>query len=456
MTETRDSAIQFLYDRVNYERFASMPYGDRHLKLGRMRRLLRLLGSPERETPVVHIAGTKGKGSTAAILTSILHAAGYTVGGYASPHLERIEERISTNGQPCGTARFVELVRHVRPAVEKMERETPDDGPTFFEIMTAMAWRHFICEQADIGVLEVGMGGRLDSTNVCCPLVTAITSIDLDHTEQLGTTLAEIAAEKAGVTKSGIPMVSGVVAAEPAEVIAEKCREMEAPLIRVGSDFVTRGADTPLDAGIAWPTFDFEWTPGGVRRRLLEGLQLGVLGGHQVANAGVALAIVESLREQGWTVPEQAIREGLRSVRCPARVEVVSERPTVIIDGAHNPASASALMETLDDVFPVQQGGKRYLILAATMDKNVEEMVRSLAPRFDRIVATRYTTSPRACSIEQLACLVRAATGADCRTCDDPREAFDLCISEASSDDLICVTGSMYLAGELRSHALAD
>src|SRR5262245_48974556 len=250
-TSPQDTALQFLLGRINYEHSAAMPYGARAMRLDRMRHLLHELGNPQDRLPIVHIAGTKGKGSTAAITAAILTAAGYRTGLYHSPHLDRVEERLIVDGQTCPPAEFVELIQQVRPVAEAMDRLTsppaepaptppPAGGqclsysPTFFELTTAIALLHFVRRAVDAVVLEVGLGGRLDSTNVCRPRVTVITNISFDHTRQLGNTLAKIAREKAGIIKPGVPVVSGVLTDEPRWVIEQVAAAAGSPLRQLG------------------------------------------------------------------------------------------------------------------------------------------------------------------------------------------------------------------------------
>ena len=232
-------SIEFLLGRENYERWRKMPYDPARMGLDRMHQLLEAIGSPQRGLPIVHVAGTKGKGSTSAMIAAALSAAGYRTGLFTSPHLERIEQRMTIDGQPCEVEEFTTLVDLLRPAVEALDRRAAKDqtGPTFFEIMTAMAFLHFARQKVQAAVLEVGLGGRLDATNVCQPVVSVITSISFDHVQQLGNTLAAIAGEKAGIIKPGVPVVSGVVAAEARDVIRQVCRKRSCRLVERDVDF---------------------------------------------------------------------------------------------------------------------------------------------------------------------------------------------------------------------------
>ena len=462
-----EAALAYLYGRVNYERSSRIPYQERHFKLDRMRRLLAALGNPQAAVPAVHIAGTKGKGSTAAFTASILHAAGYRTGVYTSPHLDRLEQRFVVDGQACSTGDLVELVGCVRSAVEA---EDLDADATYFELTTAMAFLHFQRRQVDVGVLEVGLGGRLDSTNVCRPVVTAITSISFDHQRQLGSTLSEIAAEKAGIIKRGVPVICGVREPAARRVIRRRSEQLGSPLRLVDEDFFyrlrrpdTRSDGAASDASraeqpIEHVRFDF-WREGLPDTDLRRDLRLGVLGEHQARNAATSLAVVDELRSLGWSISARAQRQGLADTVCPARVEMVGNAPPTIIDAAHNIASCEALVATLRDAFPRRE---KTLIFATSQDKDADGMLRVLLPHFARVVLTRYRHNPRTVDPNHLLELtqrVLAETGVDGRqapvvaVAPDPDSAWQMARSTMQSGELLCVTGSFFLAAELRSHA---
>lgn len=440
-TTRRDAALAWLLGRINYERVLVIPYQERQLKLDRMRQLLTRLGSPDAGMRIVHLAGTKGKGSTAKMTAAMLEASGYGTGVYSSPHLERIEERFAVAGQPCSAEDLVSLVDRIRPVVSAMDAECgdPAEGPTFFDIATAMAFLHFADRQVDAAVIEVGLGGRLDSTNVCTPLVTVVTSISLDHTKQLGDTLGRIAGEKAGIAKPGVPMVCGVTQQEPQGVIAAEAKRHGCRLIQVGEDF---GYSREVSPGGATMNF---WRRSGDKRVEWPGLVLGPAGEHQARNAAVALAVIGELADQGWSLPEQACREALERLRLPGRVEVFPGKPTVVIDTAHNEASAQALAQSLGELGRFDH---RTLVLAASRDKDVRAIAAALVPAFDRVLVTRYLETPRAVPPEELAELIRPHGSAE--VIADPKEALSAATSAAGSDDLVCVTGSFFIAAELR------
>lgn len=509
MKSSCDSAADYLMSRIDWERAKSIPYAERTFRLDRMRQLLALLGDPQESLKIVHVAGTKGKGSTTAMLASIFHAAGLKAGAFTSPHLERIEERFAIDGRPCSGETFAELIELIRPVVEVIDREMPGDGPTYFEIATAVALLCFVRAKVDVAVLEVGLGGRLDSTNVCQPEVSVITSISLDHTEQLGSTLAEIATEKAGIIKSGVPIISGVLAPEAQAVLRRTCREHGSTLLELGTDFhaacVSRGSEPDWQAHF----FDYHEADHDYSK-----LKLGMLGAHQTQNAAVAIATIHQLRRQGWTISESALRQGLATARCPARVELFDEtlqgKPLVVIDAAHNGASIESLIETLARSIPAK---RRHLLFATTVEKDLSAMIGPLIRAFDRIIFTRYTINPRSVDPTELlqlaekerkgglapfaACGPKGAShkrglapfaacgpkGASHKRClspssvpthhskhdasrsdeqarrlsestfevdDDPIRAFERLRVEAGPDELICVTGSFFIAAEVR------
>lgn len=463
LREQREAALEFLLGRINYERTPIIPYSQRHLKLDRMRQLLTRLGNPDAGMPIVHVAGTKGKGSTSALIGSVLQSAGYQVGLFSSPHLADIEERFAINGSACSGEDFVALIAQLRPVVQAMDEEAVRQAdtslsPTYFELTTALALMHFAQKCVDVAVLEVGLGGRLDSTNVCQPLVSVITSISFDHTKQLGNTLAQIAAEKAGIIKPGVPVLCGPLAAEPRETIARIAKQHGCRLIESGVDFSFQ-YEPPSLAERPDAVGKLQFISSHADQELeLRNLSLQLVGQHQGANAALALATCLELRRQGWSIPEESIREGLHALTLPGRIEVVHREPTVVLDVAHNVASARALVEALQTSFAAEE---RVLVLAASRDKDVPGIVRELLPYFKRIFVTQYKNNPRAVPVAKLATIVReeytkSELERELELFESPepldawRQAAQSVPAELSKSALICVTGSFFIVAELR------
>jgi dihydrofolate synthase/folylpolyglutamate synthase len=401
---------------------------------------------------IVHVAGTKGKGSTAAMIAAALSASGVRTGLYCSPHLHRLEERFTIDGRAASPTELVELVEEVREAVERLELEDPQlrlRGSTFFEITTAMGLMHFARRNVGAIVLEVGMGGRLDSTNVVHPLVSIITSISFDHMRQLGHTLGLIAREKAGILKRGRPAVSGVCDAEAQGPIRRLAGARRCRLYELGTDF--RFDTIPPEPPLTRPTT----CQVAVRtwRRDWGTLAVPLLGPHQAHNAAIALAGLDVLAEvqPSLAVSRADVVRGFAGLRWPARVEVLGQKPWLIIDGAHNGASAAALAGTLDMCFP---RCRRTLVFGTTRDKDLPGQLKALLPWFDTLIATRYVENPRSISPDIIATAVLLLTGQSIRTTEDPAEALELAYQLTPPDGLICFTGSLFLAAEARALVL--
>ena len=440
---SQEQSRAFWYSLINYEQ--RTPAAD-DLKLDRMRALLARLGNPQNRLRILHIAGTKGKGSTSAMLASVLRRAGCRTGLFTSPHLCRVEERFQVDGAPITAGELTALLNDVRRAVEGV----PHPAITFFEAATAVGFLHFVQRRVDAAVVEVGLGGRFDSTNVCRPVVAAITSISLDHTRQLGDRVAMIAMEKAGIVKPGRPTLSGATAPEARSVIERICRERGSPLRQLGVDF-----------HYEYEPGRIHGEPGGVgargeqparvrvrTRQVWPWMALSLLGEHQAANAALAVACVEQLRAEGWTIPDAAVSAGLAATDWPARMEVVGRHPLVVLDCAHNTASAEALVRTLRESFPPC---RRLLIFAGSNDKDLAGMFRILGPHFAHVFLTPYLGSARSTPPEQLAALLGAAGGPPATQCVAPAAAWEAARAMARPDDLVCVTGSVFLAGEMRT-----
>jgi dihydrofolate synthase/folylpolyglutamate synthase len=445
------ASLDYLYGRLDYER-VGMPRSAGELGLSRMRRLLRALGDPQDGLRIVHVAGTKGKGSTSALIASAASAAGIRTGLFSSPHLHALEERYRIDGEPIEAAGLVWLADAVRGAVARLDAEaarTDGRAPTFFEITTAMGLLHFARRGCGLVVLETGMGGRLDSTNTVRPAVSVLTTISFDHTRQLGNTLGAIAGEKAGIIKRGRPVVSGVRGDEARAVIRRVAGVRRSVLHEIDTDF---GYDEVEPSGpIVVPT------AGRVRvstwKRDWPWLRLPLLGPHQAHNAATALAALDALADQGSIeIGPESVERGWASLRFPARCEVVGERPWLVIDGAHNVESAQALAATLRVNLPA---GPRTLVFGTTREKDLDGQLRALLPLATRCVATCYRENPRAVAPEVVAeAMGRLAPGCAVTVAMGPAEALEAARAVTPREGLIVVTGSLFLAAEARALVL--
>lgn len=421
--EYRDS-LAYLY---SLEKFG-MIFG-----LTQVERILGAIGNPHQELQVIHIGGTNGKGSTAAMIASVLQTEGYRVGLYTSPHLVRFNERIQINGQEIEDERVTELTDWMRDRIEAEGIEGPF---TFFDFTTALALLYFKQNLVDLAVVEVGLGGRLDSTNVVDPLLSIITNIAKDHEEQLGHGILKIAEEKAGIIKKGRPLVTAASQPRVLRLFSNLCRQKEAPYFRVGKEF-----------NYSWRggrEFDYD----GWHRKLWN-VSLGLLGRHQVINATTALGALEVLEELGYRVSTEAMLEGLRDVRWPGRLEMIHATPRVILDGAHNPAGARVLEEALRKEFEF-----RHLILLVGIlkDKDIRAILQTLSPLAHQIILSR-------ASIERAApaALLKTALGRHgdkAEVIENLEEAIEKGLSLTGEDDLLLITGSLYVVGEARAYFL--
>jgi dihydrofolate synthase/folylpolyglutamate synthase len=438
MPSRYDDALDYLYSLINYEIQRPERYAPDVVSLDRPRALLAALGDPQEAYPVVHLTGTKGKGSVSAFCASALQAAGLRVGLYTSPHLQDFRERFRVNNALIEPEALADLVDQVRPAVAAIP------GLTWFEVVTAIAFLYFARARVDVAVVEVGLGGRLDATNVVrAPLVSTITSLSYDHMALLGNTLAEIAYEKSGIIKPGVPVVSAPQAPEAMEVVERIAAERNAPLTVVGRDvtFEAGAADEYgqfFSVGAPGKESQTYWTP--------------LLGVHQALNAAVAIATLGRVREAGLPVDDRSVHAGLRLVNWPGRLEVVRRAPWLVLDVAHNGASAERLREALTDIFLSRRPGARVvLVFGAFKDKDVPAMFQALLPITDQLVLMQ-AMSPRAFGVGELAELARQSgyQGA-IEALPAARDALGFAETCARPDDLICVTGSLSVVGEMRS-----
>lgn len=398
------------------------------LGLDRTRELLGKLNDPQKELKFIHIAGTNGKGSTAAMLSSILEEAGYRVGLYTSPFINRFNERMQVNHQPIPDEELAALTEYVRPHADAMA-----DSPTEFELITALAMVWFARQKCDIVVLEVGMGGELDSTNIIdVPEAAVIAAMGMDHVKELGPTMADIARAKAGIIKEGGRVVSYGGNPEADEVIAAVCRARNASLCQ--PDF---SAIVPGDFSLEGQTFSYKgW----------RGLRIPLVGAYQMNNAAVVLETVEVLRQRGWSVSDEAVRQGLADTRWPARFEVLRRDPVFIVDGGHNPHGIRATAESLSRLFP---GRKITFVTGVMADKDVEHILGLIVPLADQFFTVR-PDNPRAMDAGELARRIEAM-GAKATACASVRDGVDRAIQAEGPHGVACALGSLYMSGEVRS-----
>ena len=451
-------AQAFLYRRFDFERTMvaqpTVPF-----KLDRMRNLAARLGNPQQDIPAVHIAGTKGKGSTAAMTASILTAAKHKTGLFTSPHLESLRQRFQIDGKLCSKSEFVKLVNQLVPAVQAMDVETniqPDKDlkTTFFELTTALAFLWFQQQQVDIAVIEVGLGGRLDSTNICHSIVTAITNISLDHTSLLGNTVELIAAEKAGIIKPNVPLVHGCTAG-PQHEIESRAQQADARITRATQAIeYSIAAQSAQSATLRDVSMIIDHTT-----KTWPILEIGLPGQHQINNALVVLGIVGCLIEQGFEIGDQAIIEGLAHANCPGRLEYITGQPAILLDVAHNPDSITKLTEYLQQHFADQNW---HLVFSCSEDKQVADMLDILIDKFKSITLTQFHNNPRAVNCDALLEMAKQSAvqhrSNDTGTLQaeaDPISAITHLEQRADSADLIVIAGSFYLIAECRIQLIA-
>ncbi len=445
---TPREAKAYLHSFINYELKSDCTYHP-DLKLDRVYRLCELIGHPQKKIKTIHVAGTKGKGSTCVLTAYILRAAGYRVGLFTSPHFNDERERIRVL-DPKGTDRkdvfegkisefhFCHVLEMIKPAIEAVKNDPSFKAVTFFEIYTAMAFYYFEKERVDFAVLETGLGGRLDATNVCDSLVCAITPISLEHTKQLGTTLKEIAQEKAAIIKDQRQIA--VVAPQEKEVrsvIEERCHELGIPSLWVDQDI--HGEFIAIKDHRQ--KFDIQGTLDVYRN-----LQIPLLGRHQIMNACMAVGIIEALTQIGFSLDLGAIKEGLKDVRWPGRFEIIRENPFIILDSAHNPGSCRVLAETIKELFPHK---KVTLILAVSSDKDVKGICQALEPICDDVILTKadhpraldFSKPPRKELFGNKKCVIKK----------NIRDALNTALKNASKGQVILIAGSIFIVAQARA-----
>ncbi|MCX8111473.1 MAG: bifunctional folylpolyglutamate synthase/dihydrofolate synthase [Syntrophorhabdaceae bacterium] len=386
--------------------------------------ILESIDNPQNKLKCVHVAGTNGKGSVSTMLSFIMKESGYRVGKYTSPHLVRFNERIVIDEKEIDDSDIVEIIDFIR---EKIERRGTKRKFSYFDFTTAMAFEYFYRKKVDIAIIEVGLGGRLDSTNVILPLVSIITNVELDHTDYLGNSLEEVAREKSGIIKERIPVVTGVDK-RSISVIEEVAGQRSSPLLILGRDFFYKKQDEQV------------MTYGG-HKKTLEDLYINLMGDHQLNNASIALCVIELLAENGYNIPDRAIYNGLANVKWPGRLEVVRREPTIILDGAHNLHAIGVLSQFIEARYV---NTRKILIFGVLADKDYKGMLKRLIPIVDTVIFTKPDTQ-RALSPYKMANLVD-----NCIVTEDVKSALNKAMTLAGKDELILITGSLYTVGEAK------
>jgi len=422
-------ALDYIYSFVDFSLTHQENLSPENFDLSRMVQFMEELGNPQDEFPSIHVAGSKGKGSVSAMCASVLQQAGYAVGLYTSPHLKDFEERIQINRVSMDRSILVEYVAEIKPAVARVP------GLTTFEIMTALGFLYFARQRVDIAVVEVGLGGRLDATNVITPLVSVITSLYLDHVSILGDTLDKIAREKGGIIKTGVPVVCAPQKQIALDVIREISETRNAPLLEIGRDYRFETSSRSLE---------------GQEFNILEAdrqinLSIPLVGDFQVINAVTAYAALDSLPEKDFSLLEDVIRKGFKNTTWPARFEVLRRDPPLVIDSAHNPASVEKLRETVDEFFP---GKPLILVFGISEDKQLDGMLAEILPRTSYLITTQ-ADHPRAMDAFDLA---QRAGGYDCQIEAIPEvgKALEKALELAADGELVLVAGSIFVAASAR------
>ena len=431
-TETAyNKALDYLYSFVDYSLKHASELAKAEFNLDRMRDLMHLLGDPQNDYPIIHIAGSKGKGSTAAFTASALRAADYRVGLYTSPHLQDFTERMQINGVPIPQDEFAALVEEIKPSVAQVPFITT------FELTTALAFLYFSRQKITVAVIEVGLGGRLDATNIVTPLVSVITSLSLEHTAVLGITLTEIAREKAGIVKEGHPFVSAPQKPEAASVLDLAAEEYNVPLTLVGRDLMYKVKKKTIDGQMLEV-----WMRNGPKMKL----SIPLLGDHQVENAVTAYAALIAARQEGLVFNAAQLKQGFAETKWPGRFEIWREKPPIVLDSAHNPDSFAKLRQTLDEYFPEWPV---ILIFGVSEDKNVADMLKELASRLEKVLLTK-SVHPRAVEVQKLVGFAEQA-GVACEAVEPVEEAVARALEIAGEHALVLSAGSIFLTAAVRA-----
>ncbi len=439
-------ALDFLYSFIDYSLKRNFRNAAEKFNLERMRQFMRHLGDPHKDYKIIHVAGTKGKGSVSAMVASVLAAQGYQAGLYTSPHMVEFTERVQINGEEIPKHELVQVVELLKPVTEKVPEITT------FELTTALAMVYFSQKQVDIAVLEVGLGGRLDATNIVDPLIAVITSISYDHVKILGDTLTEIAGEKGGIIKANTPVIIAPQKEEARLKLEQIAVERNAPLIQVGRDYLYAADSHSLDGQtfLVWtpdeqPMVDEFIESGGRDVWSPVRLRIPLLGFHQIENAATAYAALKTAEKLGLEIQPEAYRRGFSQVDWPGRMEILRRRPPLIIDSAHNRYSALRLRQAMDDYFP---GFPVILVFGASEDKDIPGMFQELLPRVKRVITTQ-SIHPRAIDAEELVDLAHRS-GRSAEAVTPIESAITKALDEAGGESVVLITGSVFVAAAAR------
>lgn len=404
------------------------------LGMERIQQLLFVLGHPENQIKTVHVAGTNGKGSVTTMISTILMEAGLRVGKFTSPHLVRYNERIQINEKEIPDDEFAEILTRVRDFADGLVKKGACEQPTQFEILTAAAFHYFALRQVDYAVIEVGLGGLWDSTNLIKPLVSVITNIALDHTKVLGSTIEEIALQKAGIIKEKIPVVTGAEgnALGPIRVMSAM---KQAPLYEYGYSF--KGMET--ESSINGQRFTLQ-----AGKNYASEYEIQLPGEHQIVNASLAIVAAKIVSKQDFRITEEHLHLGAAHTKWPGRLEKIASAPDVILDGAHNPNGAEALRKALDKYYPSE---KRYFVFGMMADKSMDEVIKILFRPSDTVYTVRADDGPRAAEAADLA----ERIGGQATAADNVLRAYETACKKAGSDGVVCVCGSLYLVGTFKT-----
>jgi dihydrofolate synthase / folylpolyglutamate synthase len=430
LVKTYSQALDYIYSFVDYSLTKNLRYSPEKFNLGRMEKFLELLGNPQRDYKVIHVAGTKGKGSTCAMLASILSQNGFITGLYTSPHMNEFTERVRIDNKQISKKEIVEYINYLAPIIIKVSELTT------FEIITGLAFKYFADKKVDFAVIEVGMGGRFDATNTVTPEVSVITPISFDHTKVLGKTLKKIAFEKAGIIKNNIPVIVSKQKASPLEEIKRIAKERQARLIYAPDIFKAVQTSYSLE------NQSFKIKENG--KEILD-ITIPLLGDHQIENAITAFACIKELRRQGTPVSDNSIIAGFLKVKWPGRFEIINQKPMVIIDGAHNLDSFNKITLTLKKYFPEK---KVILIFGASEDKEISAMLKAIQSTVKTLIITR-SDHPRALEVEKIAEIAKKI-GLEWKIKEDIKNAIGEALVLTSESTVILATGSIFIEGAVK------